>query len=129
MRQLHESVGGYEADLASIVARTMAKLPMGAAVCRSNWSLSFTGQLGNHPDRYLLNPAKRRRNFPDVVDDEWSGVDGAIRRLDIFGAAECMFTKVEYQTLRRLPNHPEFVLFTVRVFTEPFHLGRISKPI
>ena len=88
---------------------------------RTNWSLIFSGALEPEPDRYLTNLEKRARMFPDAPVTEWDGPDGAMRRIHRDGVAKCMFVKVEFQTLRRLQRHTEFVLFSVRTHIEPMH--------
>jgi len=50
---------------------------------------------------------------------EWDGSDGCIRRLDKWGVGNAMYLQVEYQTLRRLERHSQYVLFTVRTFLHP----------
>ena len=67
----------------------------------------------------MLDLEKRARRFPDAPLTEWDGPDGAVKRLDAHGAGYTVFVKVEYQTLRRLPRHTDFVLFTVRTHLTP----------
>ena len=89
--------------------------------CGADWSFVFSGLLSPHPDRYLTNLEKRHRIFPDVPITKWDGPDGAVRRLDRDGVGGALYLKVEYQTLRRLRVHSEYVLFTVRTHVEPMH--------
>ena len=86
---------------------------------RADWSFVFSGLLSPHPDRYLTNLEKRQRIFPEAPVTEWDGPDGAVRRLDRDGVGEALFVKTEYQTLRRLRQHADYVLFTVRTHVEP----------
>ena len=102
----------------------MAQLGPTAPLWRSNWSLVFSGSLEPHPDRYLTNLEKRKRIFPHAPVTEWDGPDGAVRRLERDGVGPTMFVKVEYQTVRRLVAHPEYMLFTVRTHVEPMEALR-----
>ena len=119
MARLHEKVGNYERDLHKPVSRALASLKIGSPMWRTNWTFSFTGSMAPHPDRYLLNLEKRARIFPAAPVTEWDGADGAVRRIDARGAGEAIYLKTEYQTLRRLPRHEAFVLFTVRTYMTP----------
>ena len=119
MARLHEKVGNYERDLHKPVSRALASLKIGSPMWRTNWTFSFTGSMAPHPDRYLLNLEKRARIFPSAPVTEWDGADGAVRRIDARGAGEAIYLKTEYQTLRRLPRHEAFVLFTVRTYMTP----------
>jgi len=124
MAALHAKVGNFERDLHRPVSRAMAKLQPSAPFWRSNWSFTFTGAMSPTPDRYLLNLEKRQRIFPEAAVTEWDGPDGAVRRIDTHGAGDVLFLKTEYQTLRRLPIHTDYVLFTVRTHLTPLHALR-----
>jgi len=119
MAELHAKVGNYERDLHTPVSRLMGALKKGSPMWRSNWTFSFTGSMAPHPDRYVLNLEKRARVFPEAPVTEWDGPDGGVRRIDASGAGEVLFLKTEYQTLRRLLRHDDYVLFTVRTHLTP----------
>ena len=121
MAQLHTKVGNYASDLHKLVSRALAALKVSSPMWRSNWSFTFTGSMAPHPDDYVTDLEKRARFFPDAPVTEWDGPDGLVRRIDAQGAGAVVFVKVEYQTLRRLPCHDDYVLFAVRAHLTPLH--------
>ena len=122
MAQLHAKVDGYDAQLESPVNRLFKSLKVERPVWRTSWSISFSGSLEPDVMRYILNPEKRRRVFPDSKPpNDWGdGPDGAVKFLDTMGVADSLFVKVEYQAIRRLPVHSDYILSAVRTFLEPF---------
>ena len=119
MAQLHEKVGNYDSHLHAPVTRLLDGLTPDRPGWRANWSFSFTSSLEPVPDRYLTNLEKRKRIFPDAPVTEWDGPDGALRRFDRDGVGETLHVKVEYQTLRRLTVHSDYVLFAIHTYLEP----------
>ena len=108
MAELHAKVGNYDRDLHKPVARAMHALKPGSPMWRTNWTFSFSGSM-TRPKQQVLN---LERLGP-------SDADALVARIDASGVAEVLFVKTEYQTLRRLPQHTDFVLFTVRTLLTP----------
>ncbi|XRA98888.1 DUF3445 domain-containing protein [Pycnococcus provasolii] len=109
MSAVHERVGDYERDLERAVQNIIAKLKPERPLYRTNWALAWSDDLMHTPDRYPW------RDGAD--EDEMARV--ALKRLEDRGVGNALFLKVEYQTLIRLEQNSDALLFTVRVLVEP----------
>lgn len=94
---LHGPVTGFNDRLLPRVSRIFEGLREGLVLERRNWTLLNTDVL------HTPTPAPIRALIPGIAADE---------------AAAKLFTRVERQTLRRLPR-THGVLFTIRVWTSP----------
>jgi len=101
---VHEPVPGYAAEIGRPTDRLLQRLPDGRIMARTTWSLT--------DDPALFQPSRTSRIAvpkPEVRDAA--------------DAAERLFVRVEYQTVRALPASGT-VLFTIRTAREP--LGRAA---
>ena len=98
---LHGPVTGFNTRLLPRVSRIFDGLREDLVLERRNWTLLNTDAL------HTPTPAPIRAEIPGIAADQ---------------AASRLFTRVERQTLRRLPR-TRGVLFTIRVWTSP--LGEV----
>jgi hypothetical protein len=97
LRELHVPVTGFGERFLTRVTRIFDGLRPDLLLERRNWSVVSS------PELHMPDPAPMR---------------AAIRDLDPAQAAELLFTRVERQTLRRLPRTGA-VVFTIRVWLSP----------
>ena len=97
LAELHGPVTGFEARLLARVTRIFDNLRPGVVLERRNWSLVSS------PELHAPHPAPMR---------------AAISAIPAGETADRLFTRVERQTLRRLPE-TQAVLFTIRVWLTP----------
>ena len=97
LAELHVPVTGFQERLLTRVTRIFEGLRPDLVLERRNWSLVSSDQ------PHVPDPAPMRAAIPDI---------------DPAGAAEALFTRVERQTLRRLPRTGG-VVFTIRVWLDP----------
>lgn len=77
---------------------------------RSNWNVSWSDDILAGYNRYP------HRN-PGISEDERASLFQEMKeRIEQKGLGYSAWLKVEYQTLRRLHQHPKCILFTVRTF-------------
>lgn len=101
MEVVHAPVARYDTDLSAPVDSVLARLAVEKPVWRANWGLV------NHPA--LFQP-----DTPPATPEMYPGD---------------LWMRIEYQTLRRLPNTGAIV-FTIRTYTERLsELGRRHPPI
>jgi hypothetical protein len=93
MEFTHGPVPGLNATLGGQISRFLQKIPPGLSWERTNWGLSRSPELNQHPSRHLP-------------------------RLDETASAEEVFLRIEWQSLASFP--PEGVLFGIRVYVFPF---------
>jgi len=96
---IHEVVPGLNDQLGTAIGSFLAKLTPGVAWLRSNWGLSRSPELNQHPDR----------NLP---------------RLDANVGADEVWLRIENQALVRLPAS-NAVLFGIRIAVHP--LPEVTK--
>ncbi|KAG8465449.1 hypothetical protein KFE25_002756 [Diacronema lutheri] len=102
LERIHAPVPHYAHTVGRAVDRALGRLDAEKGFARSNWELRRTGDLA-HPS--LLEPGRRGQLDPPA--------DGAAT------PPSSLWLRVEHQTLRRLPECAQFVLFTVRTLTDP----------
>lgn len=102
---LHGPVTGFNERLLPRVSRIFEGLREGLVLERRNWTLLNTDVL------HTPTPAPIRARIPGIAAED---------------AADRLFTRVERQTLRRLPR-TRGVLFTIRVWTSPLS-GVLAEP-
>ena len=90
---IHDVVPGLNATLGPAIHRFLAGLKPGVAWLRSNWGLSRSAELNQHPDRELP-------------------------RLDATIRADEVWLRVEYQALVALPESGG-ILFGIRIASQP----------
>ena len=90
---IHEVVPGLNVQLGAAIHSFLRKLAPGVAWLRSNWSLSRSPELNQHPER----------NLP---------------RLDSTVAHRQVWLRIEHQALVRLPGS-DGVLFGIRIAVHP----------
>merc|ERR1712023_335845 len=114
MGELHANVPQYTDDLQRPVTRIFDRLRTDRPCWRTNWNVAWNPQL-------LVNPSRYPHRNPSLTVDEKSMIMSDLKqRIREVGFARAAFLKVEYQTLRRLPEHSNCLLFTVRTFLSPF---------
>jgi len=105
MAGIHTPVPGYAEQLSAVVDRFLAGLRPDRIMTRANWAIT--------DDDRLFQPAANSRAREGI----------SIRSAE--QAERELFVRVEYQTLRRLPDPaPDAVLFTIRTAHEP--LGALA---
>lgn len=97
MMGIHEDVSGYAEKLGKPVDRFFTHLKADKPVVRLNWSVI------NDPALFQTS-GKFRNEDPTEITVE--------------NAGECLWLRVERQTLRRLPESGD-ILFTIRTFVDP----------
>lgn len=103
LRELHVPVTGFQERLLTRVTRIFEGLRPELVLERRNWSVVSS------PELHMPDPGPMR---------------GAIGAIDPARAAEVLHTRVERQTLRRLPETGGAV-FTIRVWLDP--LARVAE--
>lgn len=99
---IHAPVPGFEKQLRKTLDLTFAKLlKVENPMWRNNWAIAPTGQLDE--PLYGSEDATANRKLPGKPTIE---------------ALESKFLKVEYQTIRRLPDSG-YLLFTVKTMADP----------
>eukprot|EP00775_Hariotina_reticulata_P007494 gene7494-7703_t len=100
MLRIHAPVPGFEQDLDKLLARTFTALQADKPIWRNNWGVAFTGDI-TVPSYNVGLPAAQL------------AAAGGKRP-----AAQDLWLKTEYQTLRRLPRTGA-ILFTIKTMVEP----------
>jgi hypothetical protein len=98
---IHAPVPGYEKYLRKALDLTFSKLlKVEQPMWRNNWGIDPTGKLDE--PLYGSTEAHSHRKFSKATIDD----------------IKAKFLKVEYQTIRRLPN-TDYLLFTVKTMVDP----------
>ena len=97
LAELHGPVTGFQDRLLARVTRIFDGLRDDLVLERRNWSVVSS------PDLHAPDPAPMRAAIPTLDPDH---------------AADCLYVRVERQTLRRLPQTGG-VVFTIRVWVDP----------
>ena len=114
MNKLHAKVPQYEKDLQKPVNRLFASLSPDRPLCRSNWNISWSDDIMAGYSRYP------HRN-PGISEEERKASLQSLRQtVHQHGLAKSAWLKVEYQTLKRLPQNSSCILFTIRTFLNSF---------
>jgi hypothetical protein len=103
LAELHTPVTGFHERLLTRVTRIFEGLRPDLLLERRNWSVVSS------PELHMPDPAPMRAAIPAIDPDQ---------------AADALFTRVERQTLRRLPQTGG-VVFTIRVWLTP--LGELAR--
>ncbi len=101
LRAVHESIDGYEDQLASGVDHFMASLKPGLIFGRANW---------------FIAPTDAKHSVADPPDE-------ALAQVTADNAGDALFVRSGRQTLRRLP-HTGAIVFTIGIYVAP--LGELS---
>jgi hypothetical protein len=97
LEDIHAPVPGLAGRMSALIARIFDNLSPEKPVERFNWSIYPDARL-----RHVRSGEEPNKRFPGDVD-----------------VSDCAHIRVERQTLRRLPRTGD-ILFTVRIFTDPF---------
>ena len=113
---LHAPVPGYEKHLRKTLDLTFSKLlKVEQPMWRNNWGISPSGKLDE--PLYGSTEAHEHRTFSSKLDDDEAAATKTTQK-DTNRIIETKFLKVEYQTIRRLPQ-TGYLLFTVKTMADP----------
>jgi len=120
LEQIHSNVNGFAKDLYRPVVRFFDKVSVDKPNWRTNFGLTWSSSMVPCPERYPHRASfshEPKLNTPKKM---------MMHTMEEKGVGHAIWLKTEYQTIRRLPQNSNYVLFTVRTFVDPLHLLKQS---
>ena len=120
LSHIHKPVPGYKAKLEKSMDRYFAKMQVGQAVKRANWSISTNNDLFSESGNHFYTDEEQSVPVPAKASTEAkaTGVDDDIERQKREVVVEDCRLRCERQTLHRLPISKALV-FGVKTYTYP----------
>ena len=91
---IHAPVPGFQQHLSKVLYHAFKNIVVEKPLWRNNWTICASDRIDNPSD----SDGAQQQQLPNVRD---------------------RFLKIEYQTIRRLPRHTDYLLFTVHTFLHP----------
>ena len=125
LASIHKPVPGYKAKLEKSMDRYFAKMEVGQAVKRANWSISTNEELFSESGNHFYTDEEHDAPTPAESTGEAKAVnlDDDIERQARDVVIEDCRLRCERQTLHRLPN-TKALIFGVKTYT--YHLSELK---